>query len=79
MLLELLVFSTESLNEVFTVWHILWLKRGRKRYIYTPYMPVYPVFILQNCMHMPVLLCCCIYFATISGLCRCCLLWYNIL
>jgi len=35
-------------------------------------MPVY-------CMPMHVLLYCCIYFATISGLFRCCLLCYHIL
>jgi len=45
----------------------------------SPYMLVYFAFILQNCMPMHLLLCCCIYFATISGLCRCCLLCYNIL
>jgi len=49
-------------------------KRGRKRYIY---MPAYYVYACVFCIYfadLPIFLyfCCCIYFATISGLCRCC-------
>jgi len=36
------------MHEAFSVWYILWLKRGRKRYIYTPYMPMYSVFIFAD-------------------------------
>jgi len=50
----------------FSVWHILWLKRGRKRkiYIYTLYMPVYSAFTLQICLlacyAYACTFCCCI-------------------
>jgi len=44
------------------------------------YMLVYFAFILQNCrLCLCMYCCCCLYFANISGLCRCCLGCYNIL
>ena len=72
---ELLVFSSDSLHEVFLFWHILWLKRGRKGYINTPYTIYACVFCIYfaELSVIPLLCiclyyCCCIHFATISEL-----------
>ena len=64
--------------EVYGLWHILWLKRGSNG-VFTSIFSIYDCmcYIAFIFAYMPV--CCCIYFATISGSCGCSHKCWNIL
>jgi hypothetical protein len=75
------------LHEVFLCWHILWLKRGRKMYIYTLYACMF-AFILQLfvCVCyttpipvMPVFSVVAFILQLLQVVCKCCHGCYNIL
>jgi hypothetical protein len=62
-----------------SVWHILWLKRGRKMVLSSPYLSAFimQLYVCYACY--ACIFCCCIYFATISSTCRCWHVCCNIL